>query len=930
MPAHVFRRISFVLGLLGLSAAVSWLHAQPAAPPAPARFQATLRYQIRSARDLHVMQYDALVEHLKALQFEFQPPLAQRPRTDREDPSKNILQGLVPSANALKVLHNFNVASILLSPEGFKLPADSKAPVRIRIELAGGIPLDRQRELGDQTRVLLRDLGFREAAGYDHAGYTGRPFTRLAGTIPAGRLEVLLKDLRTHPAGWFGPRIAMADLPLPLRTLNPIRVVEVLADKEPAIELAIPEVRSPAYLEKISPDLWAIVNDKKMDNKIVRIDVILVGQVHEDDVSVRTLLSTLAPGSFVEGQLGQVVTVQAVAGQVKALAEAAEVSVLRLTRTGRVEIDGAVAAPNADNAKALAQSKMADLHKKGWRGQGVRLAIVDTDFRGWEQMVQQKKLPAKTRLADLTTERNPELYPEPFAGKAGQLGHGTQCALAVALAAPEVELTLIRISDPAPYQIAEVAGLLRGGNFSATLHLRRDELAAAKDSLASQRQAILKDRVEVLEDFSDDSDIMRDFEFMGAVRGWIFSRREWIQQRLTHQRRLEAELRERQLRYVRFVEEIQSLKGITLAVNSLAWNDGFPLGGLSPLSRYFDAPTASMPLWFQPAGNTRGQAWSGLFRDLNGDGVMEFAPPDQPRKKGQWSSEQNFIGWNAHGKEEMADLPEGARIRITMQWREPHDPDYYLRPGEEDLYRKPLAALRLIVLRQRDAQGKTVAADAFELAAVSSEQPQRLEHLPNSSVYEAAAEFTVAKSGRYALRVQRAPSAFWFLIHDAERGRPVFVRVQGQNAVGIRPAGVAALAELEKNWELNLRLFVDVLNGGRGGRPVFADYATDQGTTGLPADSRAVISVGAADFAGKMRSYSATGALPYAELSRRPAILAFDGLDVGPGNAYGSSISAGFAAGTAAVLMSSGVNREQLQKLLQEQSGQLLRIPESR
>src|SRR5262245_56914049 len=126
-------------------------HVQPASPPKPAKYQATLRYRITSARDQHVMLYDALIEHLKGLGFEFDPPLSKRPRTDREDPSKNTIKGVVSSASAAKILQNANVASLLLVPDGVQLPEDSKQLVRVRIELAGGLPPERQRELAEQT-----------------------------------------------------------------------------------------------------------------------------------------------------------------------------------------------------------------------------------------------------------------------------------------------------------------------------------------------------------------------------------------------------------------------------------------------------------------------------------------------------------------------------------------------------------------------------------------------------------------------------------------------------------------------------------------------------------------------------------------------------------------------------------------------------------
>ena len=87
----------------------------------------------------------------------------------------------------------------------------------MRLDLAGNLPADRQRELSNQTRVLLRELGFKEPAGYDHRGLLpGRPYTRIVGTIPKGKLDLLNRDLRKQPAGWLGPIIKPNEIPSPL------------------------------------------------------------------------------------------------------------------------------------------------------------------------------------------------------------------------------------------------------------------------------------------------------------------------------------------------------------------------------------------------------------------------------------------------------------------------------------------------------------------------------------------------------------------------------------------------------------------------------------------------------------------------------------------------------------------------------------------
>ncbi len=262
--------VGFMASMSGRLAA-----AAPLAPPPPAKYQIILRYDITAARDQHVVQYDAMIEHLKRLGFTFDPPLEEAPATDREDPSKNYLKGVVPSNHLLQILANTSVRTVLALPLGLEYPPkDGDKALRIRLELAGGFNADRERMLAEEVKAVLAFFNFREAPGYDHHGYTGQPFARLAGTIPAARLEILLKDLRTQPAGWFAPRVPPQDVPAPMRNVIPIRIIEVLTDTEPIAAVAVPQPRSPVFLDKISPELWAILNDKDAVQQTVRVELI--------------------------------------------------------------------------------------------------------------------------------------------------------------------------------------------------------------------------------------------------------------------------------------------------------------------------------------------------------------------------------------------------------------------------------------------------------------------------------------------------------------------------------------------------------------------------------------------------------------------------------------------------------------------------------
>src|SRR5262249_22157646 len=158
--------------------------------------------------------------------------------------------------------------------------------------------------------------------------------------------------------------------------------------------------------------------------------------------------------------------------------------------------------------------------------------------------------------------------------------------------------------------------------------------------------------------------------------------------------------------------------------------------------------------WFQSAGNTHGQSWFGMGRDDDGNGVLEFAQGPPP--KGSWSRELNFLAWQPYAGARTPELPEGTKVRVSLQWHEAHDPDYFVRPGEPDRYRRPLAEMRLVLLRQRDPEGKEIPADVMDVVARSPVLPQRIDNQPSFSIYEAALEFTVEKAGRYAVRIEKA------------------------------------------------------------------------------------------------------------------------------------------------------------------------------
>src|SRR6267378_4234865 len=112
-----FRRAGFLVAVLVTLIVVQALAQQPLQPPAPEKYKIKLRYRIPAARDQHVKQYEELVEFLQGQKFEFDPPLEDRPPTDREDRNKDEFEGLVPGAgNPLRLLLHPGVASVQLVP----------------------------------------------------------------------------------------------------------------------------------------------------------------------------------------------------------------------------------------------------------------------------------------------------------------------------------------------------------------------------------------------------------------------------------------------------------------------------------------------------------------------------------------------------------------------------------------------------------------------------------------------------------------------------------------------------------------------------------------------------------------------------------------------------------------------------------------------
>lgn len=680
-------------------------------------------------------------------------------------------------------------------------------------------------------------------------------------------MDVLLTNLEN--------RAAAEALPPLFRNPRLLPVVEARPD------LPVPAVRPvpaavPLELRKLAPPVRALVPGAAQAGPR-RFEVILSRYPPCDDKEWRLDLERAAPSLVVEGRVGQVVAVRARPAELPRLAALQAVSTVRLPARAESAV---LSLPDeaGDPAKVLSESGLERLHKAGKRGQRVRVAVVDSDFRGWQGLVG-KRLPASTRLLDLTTERNPTLQPDPL--PAGEdLGSGVRLALGVLLAAPECDLTLVRVDPEAPHMMHLVLRRVGGDEFLGEgLVSRREELALARADFNRRREELRRQRDEMLRLFADDRPQTEPaLKKRQELRDTYFRNQAQFD---TDQRAYDALV----ARYLRYRDDLLGLRGVKVIVSGLGWHAGHPVDGSGPLARFLDDAPLCKALWFQPAGNTRGQAWAGPFRDDDGNAVMEFAGPRSPLPAGAWNHESNFLAWQPWRGAAARALPVRTRLRVTLQWSEAHDAAL-AGPGL-DPYRDPLADLRLVVVNQPDPEGARRPSDDLAIVAQSVGLPQRIENRPEASTYEQVVEFDAAAAGRFAVRIEGLPPD------------------------GIVPPGTPMLPAVRRAGELRPRVFVETVAGD--GRAVFEGYATRAGTIGTPADALRAVTVGAVDDASRPQPYSAEGAALGTEMSPRPDVRAADRLGLeGARDAGGTGMSAAFVAGHAAALVGSGAGPDRV------------------
>jgi hypothetical protein len=931
------------------------LPAQVARPKPPDRYDVQVRYRILGDRNERVIQFEAMSANFKKAGF------LETPNDDNDlaafDPTMERMVGTVPSASVRDLLNDPRVRTILYAAAGLKLPKDDTR-IRVAIELATSKD---QILLFKQTLAAINRLGFKEELGYDN-----QRFKRIRGSLSGRHLETLLRDIRYQPSGWLAPEpfeellektsegITTPNLAAPFGTDTPIRAIEVTGSAyEPPAGLVLPPIPAEQPQQvKWTADLRRKMIEEGYADKPARLEVVLANEPTETSFTWQETITKT--GATIEGRAGGVVTVTvAKAAKASDLALIADVVTVRLPRRAFVPVTEI--APKTPEPKKIEEKKLTELplpirtvsnvdslpasspdedplkltrldklHALSRKGQKVRVVLIDSDFAGYKALFGPKSAKGAVTFIDLTAERSRDVVADAMPG---DIGHGTHAALAVKLAAPDCELTLVRVAHDAPYQLVNVARAIRGdGVMPDGILARRRELIIDF--------ANLRERCEKAKD-----EYRRAFDDFGDEEG-PRKRRLDAQAALVKLDQEEANLLDRLDRIEVLDKGLAKLKGTNVVVCLMSWNTGFALDGLSPMSKFLDdwlirpktaytrhltrGPMPQLPLWFQPAGDTRGQSWTGVFQDVDGNSVMEFADPKSPQRPGRWSRELNFLALQSGGKD-YADLPAGGKVRVSVQWREPHDPD--LPEGD---YRVPIANVKLQLVKQRDPKGESSASDEIDILAESEGNPERLIAEPEYGVYEHSIEVTLPADGRYALRlVCKLPDIASDPRNPLNRIILDIPDAASRLPNTTRPADAPKLSTQAIRWDLRPRLFVESADGQ--GRYIFGDYATETGGVAMPADSRGVYAIGSADKSRMARGFTAAGGGPQSQLLVKPDMLAPDDLGnlVEEPKARGTALSTSFAGGWAASLMSAGLLPSSFPAILKIPQGGLIEVPEA-
>lgn len=894
-----------VLALVAVPLVAAVAPAQVKEPPRAEKVDVQIRYRIRADRDERVRQYRALEKHLESLGFVD----ANKDDPDRDldilDPAHERFVGTLPGAKVLDILKDSRVQNILFAPSGFAYPDAPDKPVAIRIALRTGFQGPVQQQFHKQVVEHLGRMGLVESLGYDTRGYT-----LVRGSIPYKNLDRLVKDVRFEPSGWFLAETPLSKLPVPLRDRNPLLWTEVL----PITEFP-PSFESPPVLPaqfKYSADLRAALGtiDK---NAPLRVEVVFQNRLGDLE-ALRVLIAGRYAGASLDGFIGNVASIRLPrASLAEQVANEPTVLNVRLPRQGAETI--AAGGNGVLVPQVIKDTRLGELHARGYTGAGVKVVLVGSDFSGVEKLIG-TELPKRTRLIDLTTELSPDLLPAP--PDPTRLGTGTIAARALAAVAPDVELSLVRIDPGCFFHLYTIVRLARGElEYTDALQVRMAELGTRSGALEAEKNVAvaaykaaynapagnpiatalrkkaeddLKTFLETEKDPERRKAKLEEFKKLSTLSDTelaIKQARDDLEAFYNRERQLGAVVS----RFNAYQKELGALAGAHLIVNTLVWESGYPLDGLNEFAGTLDKLAAKQPptatvkatavqrpqlVWVQAATHVGASVWGGLFVDANRDGLMEFAPFGAKLPAEHWTPQLNFLGTRTATGEVQPELAKGTKLRFVVQWREPADPNF---PGTE----VPAYPLTLRLLRQLDPAGTQRASDEM-LEVVRSIQrrsdrdeskwvgvPNVIFRTPTFLVYEQMLEYEVPEPGRFAL-----------VLESSDGGPP-------------------PLPALRRDVEIAPRMVVETLGTAAGDpRVVFRSFTSLTAGVGTPGDSMGAITVGT-DVTVR-QSGGGVGVL----LRVKPDVIAPDAYAFGPQTYSGEGVATAFAGGAAALLLQAG------------------------
>lgn len=696
------------------------LSAQPPETAASTtKYLVRLRYKIDAELQQRYAYYKQMLASIEQAGFKAAPGLP------RAELFGEMLSGTIPASGISTLrLERFLRVAVLI-PEGYQLPADAQQTVLVRLilNITGS---DRQRELYQLAREQLKPLGFIENEGANHQQHT-----RMLGRLPVAAFDALLNSNLevTLPTSLKAASAVAGKTPL-------VRLAIVIAETSPPVPDVAQPTAAPAgkeYLDKISPDLKGYltkVPEGDLD-KFMHLELVLRSPQLDNDFRLQLLRSETM--FITEGNLGPIVTGLAPPSRITELAKQDNISTVRLPQIARpfpASQLGAVefAAIGQELGTLPVAHIPATLPKPAKRA-----VIIGDDFRQFEKWIGEG-FPKNTRLIDATAELNPDLKPASLP-EGDASGQSTLLAKEFLKQNPHDEVVLVRIDAGSPFQLQQLGESVLGKPWlTPALLNRKEEWAEETTRIENEKLELRVMRSRILNDFTlDDATKAKRLEYQ--------KRQEALDA-------LDKAHFQRGIRFEQFIHDMASLKGAKTVCVTMQWTDGYAdLPGQSPRLRFLTHDVLRGAKWYQATLNRPGQVWTGLFRDNNGDQVMEFTASKS-------AARHDFaqLAWKPFGAASSAvtTLPENTVVQVTLNWFEVH-----AATGDSgDIYRKPQADFSIKVLKERDGAGKQLPADAYEVIARSPVLADRVEHSKRGSLYQSILRFTVpAGGGKYALQL---------------------------------------------------------------------------------------------------------------------------------------------------------------------------------